>query len=138
MNTSSIPTLVKHIQQQDEFTDNARRLLVYISKNCPLLYSPHGAELAKALANDRQPELVETALQALATLARADPEKAPSDKRILDRVARLAVCTNPKHSKFAARFLTYAKGGEQSCEDVVNVRRATQAHTQGFCHICFY
>jgi sister-chromatid-cohesion protein PDS5 len=79
VNTSSIPPLVKRIQrasvhgddaagpsEAERFARAAKTVLAYVSKHCPALYKLHTGELAKALADEKNPRLGEVALQALA------------------------------------------------------------------------
>jgi sister chromatid cohesion protein PDS5 len=90
VNQSSIPTLVKRIQKGGNAessaqlaANNAQILLTYISKHCPRLYTPHIAELTKAIADEKNPRLVEVCLQALSSASRWDSKLAPSDKSAL-------------------------------------------------------
>lgn len=63
--------------------NNAEKILVTISKRCPKLYKPHVSELAKAIADETNPRLVEVSLQALASVSHSEPEITPSDKCVV-------------------------------------------------------
>lgn len=92
INQSSLPTLIKRLQKGDPAGDghgtsqaqlsanNAEAVLVYISKHCPALYKPHVPELTKAIADEKNPRLVEVCLQALAAVVKWDEKLAPTDK----------------------------------------------------------
>jgi sister-chromatid-cohesion protein PDS5 len=88
VNQSSIPTLVKRVQKGDGTKKNqaqssahhAQTILTYMSKHCPALYKPHVGELAKAIADEKNPTLVEVSLQALAAVVKWDDKLAPHDK----------------------------------------------------------
>jgi sister-chromatid-cohesion protein PDS5 len=84
INTSSVPTLVKHIQRRDNSdlraTDSARIILVAVAKQCPAIFKGHVAEFCRALSEEGNVPLVEVSLQALAAVARWDENGAPNDK----------------------------------------------------------
>jgi sister-chromatid-cohesion protein PDS5 len=80
VNTSAIPTLVKRVQRGTAGASHARALLTFTAKHCPALFQPHVSELAKALADEKNPELVEVSLQALAAVAKWDAALSPTDK----------------------------------------------------------
>ncbi|EIN08867.1 hypothetical protein PUNSTDRAFT_67344 [Punctularia strigosozonata HHB-11173 SS5] len=132
INQSLIPTLIKRVQKGDPSGDghgtsqaqlnanNAHALLTIISKYLPALYKPHVNELAKGLAEDKNPRMVEVCLQALASVAKGDPNLAPSYKKTAERVQRYALSSNKRHSKFAARLLAISKNAAQSCQQVVD------------------
>ena len=96
VNTSSIPTLVKMVQKADIEPkkkgkgkqlsgallagENARHLLVMISKCIPEMFRPHLSEFVKAIADEKSPRLVECSLQALSALVKNEPSLAPGDK----------------------------------------------------------
>ena len=96
INSSSIPTLVKKVQKASVepkgkgkgkglsgaqlMGENARLLLVTISKFVPEMHKTHLSEYVKAIADDKSPRLVECCLQALASLVKSEPSLAPSDK----------------------------------------------------------
>jgi sister-chromatid-cohesion protein PDS5 len=83
INTSSIPTLVKRVQRGEQAAAPAHTLLTYASKHCPALYTSHVAELAKALTDEKNPQLVEVCLQALAGVVQWDNSLYPTDKCVL-------------------------------------------------------
>lgn len=84
LNQSSIPALVKRVQKgggkATQAATNAQILLSFTSKHCPVLYKTHISELTKAIADEKNPRLVETCLQALSSMAKLDSRVAPSDK----------------------------------------------------------
>lgn len=88
VNQSSIPTLVKRVQKDDGNStsqahlaaNNAHILLSFTSKHCPALYKAHVGELTKAIADEKNPRLVEVCLQALSAVVRWDGKLASSDK----------------------------------------------------------
>ncbi|KAF7975521.1 hypothetical protein HWV62_9337 [Athelia sp. TMB] len=124
VNQSSIPTLLKRVQKGDgtitqSLANIAQTILIYITKNYPVLYQPHVGELAKALADEKNPNLVEVSLQALSAVARSDEKQAPHEKRTLDRVMRYVLDTNARHAKFSARLLAFSKDRDELCAEVV-------------------
>jgi sister chromatid cohesion protein PDS5 len=133
VNQSSIPTLLKRVQKGDPTGDghgtsqaqltanHAHALLTMISKHLPILYKPHISELCKGLAEENNPRLVEVCLQALAGVAGKDPSLAPSDKKTAERIHRLVMSSNTRHSKFSARLLTTLRNAEQACQEVISV-----------------
>lgn len=87
VNQSSVPTLLKRVQKGDgtlppSLSHTAQTLLIYMSKNYPALYQLHVGELAKALADEKNPKLVEVSLQALAAVAQLDEKHVPHDKYV--------------------------------------------------------
>jgi sister-chromatid-cohesion protein PDS5 len=80
LNTSSIPTLLKRVQKTSRASDNALKLLTFVSKHLPALYKTHVGELVKGVADEKSTRLVEVSLQALAAVARWDETMAPTDK----------------------------------------------------------
>ncbi|KAK7046668.1 sister chromatid cohesion protein pds5 [Favolaschia claudopus] len=94
-------------------------LLTYISKNQPALYKSHIAELTKGIADEKHSKVVEVALQALAAVVRWDKSLAPTDRRTLERIKRLALEGTPREAKFAARFLAFSKDKDVACMEVV-------------------
>ncbi|KAI0064905.1 cohesin-associated protein Pds5 [Artomyces pyxidatus] len=132
INQSSIPTLVKRLQRGDPAGDgygtsqaqlsanNAQAVLTTVSKHCPALYKPHVGELTKAIADEKNPRLVELCLQALAAVAKWDERLAPTDKRTAERVMRFVLDSNHRHAKFSARLLAKSKNSDETCAEVVN------------------
>lgn len=130
VNQSSIPTLVKRLQRGDPTGDgygtssaqlsanNAQALLTVISKHCPALYKPHIGELSKAIAEEKNPRLVEVCLQALAASVRWDEKLAPTDRRTSERVRRYVMQSNPRHAKFSIRLLMQSSS-EDTCAELV-------------------
>lgn len=88
VNQSSIPTLIKRVQKGVDGQAHAQAALyaqtwlTCISKNHPALYQQHIGELSKAIADERNPSLVEVCLQALSAAAQSDKKLAPSDKYV--------------------------------------------------------
>lgn len=80
INTSSIPLLVRRIQrapleqdhsglsEAEQFSRVAKVALTFVSKHCPTIYKSHVGEFAKALADEKNAQLGEVALQALAAI----------------------------------------------------------------------
>jgi sister-chromatid-cohesion protein PDS5 len=66
--------------REQSLAHHAQTILSYTSKHCPALYKPHVGELAKAIADEKNPILVETSLQALAAVVKWDDQLAPHDK----------------------------------------------------------
>ncbi|KAH8116096.1 armadillo-type protein [Phellopilus nigrolimitatus] len=131
VNLSSVPTLVKRLQKGDHHTggkstslaqvmaDNAQTLLTTMSKSCPAVYRSHISEFTKAIADEKNPRLVEVCLQALAAVCKNEPGITPSDKRSTERLVRYAHGTHPRHAKFAARVIAFTKNKEDLCSEVV-------------------
>ncbi|KAG2124196.1 armadillo-type protein [Suillus clintonianus] len=117
VNQSSIPTLIKRVQRAD--SKHAQTLLTYISKHCPALYKPHISELTKAIADEKNPRLVEVGMQALAAVSRSDEALAVNDKRTLERVMRYVLGSNARVAKFAARILVASKEHDDLCAEAV-------------------
>ncbi|ELU44304.1 cohesin-associated protein Pds5 [Rhizoctonia solani AG-1 IA] len=59
--------------------DRAQSVLECMSKFNPTVYSPHVAELIKALADEKHPRLVQCCTQALAAVVRTDNSLAPTE-----------------------------------------------------------
>ncbi|THH15253.1 hypothetical protein EW146_g5196 [Bondarzewia mesenterica] len=132
INQSSLPTLIKRLQRGDPVGDghgtsqaqlsanNAEAVLICVSKHCPALYKPHVTELTKAIADDKNPRLVEVCLQALAAVGKWDEKLAPTDKRTTERVMRYVLQSDSRHAKFSARLLAKLRNSEEVCADIVN------------------
>ena len=58
----------------------AQQWMTYVSKHCPALYKAHVGEIAKAIADEKNTQLVEVCLQALSAAAMWDGKLAPTDK----------------------------------------------------------
>ncbi|KAJ7755342.1 armadillo-type protein [Mycena maculata] len=120
VNMSSIPTLIKRLQKTNVLaSDNSLKLLKYVSKHIAALYKSHIGELVKGVADEKHGLLVEVSLQALAAVVRWDEKLAPTDKRTLDRIKRLALEGTFRQAKFAARFLAFSKNKAAVCTEVV-------------------
>jgi sister chromatid cohesion protein PDS5 len=150
LNQSSIPTLVKRIQKGGNDSTgpaslpahNSQILLSFVSKHCPVLYKTHVGELTKAIADEKNPRLVEVCLQALSSVVQSDDKLAPSDKSVYlvnnyidilrcdysidrrtnERLMQFVLESRPRHAKFAARLLAHAKNRAEVCRQVVEVR----------------
>ncbi|KAF8506492.1 armadillo-type protein [Hysterangium stoloniferum] len=128
LNTSSIPSLLHRITHAsvseteandadigdiERYSRIAKHALAWISKHCPALYRPHVAELIKSLA-EKNPQLAEVSLQALAAFG----WKA-NEKRTTDRITKYALGASARHAKFAARIIGNMKENEVAL-NVVN------------------
>ncbi|GAB1522287.1 Sister chromatid cohesion protein pds5 [Rhizoctonia solani] len=155
VNQSSIPTLVKKLKLSDQpntesqslvgmggdealqqthaeiIADRAQSVLECMSKFNPTVYSPHVAELIKALADEKHPRLVQCCTQALAAVVRTDNSLAPTEKRTTDRLVKIAQCDSPKQAKFALRALSYCKDGADLCAKVVKNIASTLPKAEG-------
>ncbi|KAG8727483.1 hypothetical protein FRC12_022466, partial [Ceratobasidium sp. 428] len=142
VNQSSVPTLVKKLRLADTpnsesqavagdiegvqqthaeiIADRAQSLLECISKFHPAVYKPHVGELIKALADEKHPKLMQYCAQALASVVRLDGTLAPTEKRTIDRLIRIALSDARKPAKFALRALAHCKDGKLHCGKVVN------------------
>jgi sister-chromatid-cohesion protein PDS5 len=140
LNQSSIPTLLKRLQKPSHpWSENAGKMLRFVSKHIPALYQSHVGELIKGVADEKHELVVELSLQALAAVVRWDEKVAPTDKcvylhtscfsfgaevglrRTLERVKRLALEGTHRQAKFAARFLAFSKSKATVCTQVVEV-----------------
>ncbi|CAE6488948.1 unnamed protein product [Rhizoctonia solani] len=154
VNQSSIPTLVKKLKLADQpntesqslvgmggdegsqphaemIADRAQSVLECMSKFNPAVYSPHVAELIKALADEKHPRLVQYCTQALAAVVRLDSSLAPTEKRTTDRLVKIALSDAPKQAKFALRALSHCKDGAHLCAKVVNTIAPALPSAQG-------
>lgn len=86
VNQSSIPILIKRVAKgtegayQLETAQLAKVWLAYISRHYPALYKQHVGELSKAIADEKNVQLVEVSLQAYSVVAGWDEKLAPNDK----------------------------------------------------------
>ncbi|KIL63535.1 hypothetical protein M378DRAFT_192889 [Amanita muscaria Koide BX008] len=122
INQSAIPVLLKRMQRNRHsqiLADHAQTLLTYISKHSPSLYKSHVSGLCKGLLEEKNHGILEVCLHALAALAQWDESSVPHDARTIERVTRYALHSNPRHAKFAARFLAFASTREKSCAELV-------------------
>ncbi|KAF9457542.1 armadillo-type protein [Collybia nuda] len=127
LNQSSIPTLIKRVQkghgnatsQSHATAAHAETLLTFVSKHSPALYKPHISELTKAIADEKNTTLVEVSLRALAGVISWDDKLAPTDKRTNERLSRLALQSNYRYAKFAARALAFSKNKDEVCAEMV-------------------
>jgi sister-chromatid-cohesion protein PDS5 len=150
LNQSSIPTLVKRVQKGDGSAtsqahlaaNNAQILLSFTSKHCPALYKPHIGELTKAIADEKNPRLVEICLQALSSAVKWDSQLASNDKsgpvnlcmailppltlmscnrKTNERIMRYVLESRPRHAKFAVRLLACSRNSDEVCTQIVEV-----------------
>ncbi|KAF8189855.1 cohesin-associated protein Pds5 [Mycena galopus ATCC 62051] len=120
LNQSSIPTLFKRLQKTNLLaSSNALRLLTFVSRHQPGLYKMHIGELVKGLADEKHPQVVEAALQALTSVVKWDSQVMPTDKRTMERIKRLALEGTSRQAKFAARFLAVSRNRDTVCVEVV-------------------
>lgn len=87
INQSAIPTLLRRVARGADAdgdltyaAHSAQTWLTFVAKHQPALFKHHVGELTKATADERNPVLVETALQALSVVSRWDAKATPSDK----------------------------------------------------------
>lgn len=95
INKTSIPTLLKRLQRvapsssttasspdaTSDASDNARYILVDISKKAPAMYKSHVSELGKVILDEESgAKVAEVPLQALAHLERLDSSSQTGDK----------------------------------------------------------
>lgn len=89
VNQSSIPTLLERIERGQDSEDgsedalkakHARTLMRYAAKHLPILFKQHQALLNQTIAEEDKTLVTAAALQALASLTRADPASGTSDK----------------------------------------------------------
>ena len=140
INTSSIPPLLKHIQNtsSNKATDRANaiqatRLMGEIARYTPALCKGHVGELCKVVAGtdgkgkgkakggDGEHAL-EVAVMALANLVKWDEKiGAMIDKKTNERIMSLALGTEWRRAKFAARYLAFCKNKATLCASLVEV-----------------
>jgi sister-chromatid-cohesion protein PDS5 len=137
VNQSSIPTLLKYVQKGQGSTnantqalaENALTLLTAVSKHSPALYQSHMSELTKAVEDKKNSTLVGVGIQALANVVRWDPKlditsvfRTMTDRMIMtDCVVKLALGSDWRHAKFAARYLAFSKDRVELCAEIVDV-----------------
>jgi len=94
VNKTSIPTLLKRLQKTSASTsssssseaasdasNNAKFILVTISKKAPAMYKSHVSELGKVILDEKSgTKVAEVPLQALAHLERSDSSSQTGDK----------------------------------------------------------
>ena len=88
VNQSSVPTLLKHIQNEDGRAANqsntkaahAQTLLHFVSKHCAAIYKPRIGELIKAIIDEKNVTSVEVGLNALASVLKWDTKLGPTDR----------------------------------------------------------
>ncbi|KAF5318692.1 hypothetical protein D9619_010650 [Psilocybe cf. subviscida] len=128
VNQSAVPTLFKQVEKSQtsnttkaqQNAANATKLLSIIAKHSPVLLKPHVALLTKIIAGEKKGNLAELALMALANIARADEKAAATiDKKTTERIVKLALGDDWRQAKFASRYLSFAKGKDTFCAEVV-------------------
>jgi sister-chromatid-cohesion protein PDS5 len=138
-NQSSIPTLLKKITRRRNSSSpsaqlagaNATIILKAIAKHAPVMARAHVGELYKCIlehSGTGSDELTEIALRLLANLVKAESDVVVSDKKVIERVKKMALGSERKQTKFAARFLVLnASVGPEVAKEVLEVR--LNAHT---------
>ena len=87
-NQSSVPTLIKRVAKagegayQQQTAQLAQVWLTFISRHYPALYKQHVGELSKAIADEKNAQLVEVSLQAYSVVARWDERLVPSERYV--------------------------------------------------------
>ncbi|TFK20656.1 cohesin-associated protein Pds5 [Coprinopsis marcescibilis] len=128
LNQSSIPSLLKRVAKSYGSTaghliqasNHARILLTFVSKYSPALYKPHVAELVKAISDEKNIQLAEVGLQALAGLVKYDGSLAPTERRTNEKLEKYALHTNWRLAKFATRYLALCKNKNEVCKRLVD------------------
>lgn len=143
INNSSIPSLLKYIQNtsSNKATERANaiqatRLMGEIARYTPALCKAHVGELCKVVAGtdgkgkgkskatgDDGEYALEGAVMALANLVKWDEKiGAMIDKKTNERIMNLALGTEWRRAKFAARYLAFCKNKNTLCASLVEVR----------------
>ncbi len=138
VNRTSIPHLLQRLtgSNQSRGPTTAQNILSFVAKHCPGLYSTHVAALQIAVVS-KHVSHSEVALQALASLAKFQPETAIKESRMLDKVASLCDDGSIKQAKFAARILAYSDVQEGRCAAVIAVsQRDLLSYTVILTRIC--
>lgn len=122
VNRTSIPHLLQRLtgSNQGQGPTTAQNILSFIAKHCPGLYSTHVAALQIAVVS-KHVSHSEVAMQALASLAKFQPETAIKESRMLDKIASFCVKGSVKQAKFAARILAYSAVQDDRCTEVIAV-----------------
>jgi hypothetical protein len=68
------------------------------------------------------PELIEVALRMLGNLVRAERGVNVGDKKVIDKMTKIALGGERKQAKFAARFLVLGNSTEDATRKVLEVR----------------
>ncbi|KAG2003330.1 cohesin-associated protein Pds5 [Coprinopsis cinerea AmutBmut pab1-1] len=127
INQSSVPSLLKRVARSHGSTaghliqasNHARTLLSFVARHCPAVFKPHTAELAKALVDEKNIQLVEVALQALAGLVKWDESLATADRRTVERIEKFSLHTSWRLAKFAARYLCHSRTKEEAAKKLI-------------------
>ena len=88
VNQSSVPTLIKRVAKagegaiQQQTAQLAQVWLTFISRHYPALYKQHVGELSKAIADEKNAQLVEVSLQAYSVVVRWEERLAPSERYV--------------------------------------------------------
>ncbi|KAL7414966.1 armadillo-type protein [Mrakia frigida] len=132
INKTSIPTLLKRLQKTSssvsssssseaasDASNNARLILVTISKKCPAMFKSHVSELGKVILDEKSgTKVAEVPLQALAHLERLDSSSQTGEKKVLDRAMHFALEGTARQAKFAARLVAYSKKADELTPDL--------------------
>lgn len=141
INQSCIPHLVCRMQAADQpsmdddedqdtqkevlakstvvFAKLSKQILDTISKACPQLYKPHLSELSNRVQEEKNADLVSSALLALSCAARAEPDAVQRDSRLLSKLYGFALNGTPDQAKSAALFLAKVPDNDQQCGELV-------------------
>jgi sister-chromatid-cohesion protein PDS5 len=139
-NHSSIPTLLKKITKRRNSNSpsaqlagaNATTILKAIAKHAPGMARAHVGELCKCILEDSSAgsdELTAIALRLLANLVKVENDVVVADKKVIERVKKIALGSERRQTKFAARFLVLNTSvGPGAAKEVLEVR-LTDHHT---------
>ena len=139
VNRSSIPQLLRRLtgasgEDAPQFAASAARILEHVSKNRPVLFKAHIAELVKLLADqDPAVEAVEggtvasLVLHALACLKRADESVVVEAKLAKKALSFASESKDEREAKQAATLVALDKGRPGALDDLVEVRPSFSA-----------
>ncbi|KIM42318.1 hypothetical protein M413DRAFT_444743 [Hebeloma cylindrosporum] len=128
VNQSSIPVLFKRVVDGEGSTnvralqraEAAQSLLRVMAKHAPALFKAHVGELCKLTADENKGVVVELAVMALANIVRWDEKIGGNiDKKTNERIFRLALDSDWRQAKFAARYLAFCKNKVDLCAELV-------------------
>ncbi|KAK4687777.1 sister chromatid cohesion protein PDS5, partial [Tremellales sp. Uapishka_1] len=132
INHSSIPPLIKRLQQSGGRTvDAASHFLYLIGKEGAPMFRNHIDELLIVINDKRNQKMAEVAMQGLAAVCKVDRNCAPTDRKTLERAANMAVDGTPRQAKFGARFLAYSKDTDAPSELVTEILEALHSDSKG-------
>lgn len=114
VNHSSISPLIKRLQTRttddigQRTAEAAYQFLRLMAKECAPMFKSHVDELMIVVGEKRNEKLVEVGLQALAAVVKVDADWGPSDRKVRDKIIKLALEGTPRQAKFATRFIAYS------------------------------